>query len=656
MNRIFLFFHLGEKYFIRGKNLIDIPMKNTETPDQKSDSSSTKTSYFKKYALILMMLSIAASFVFFDIMSFSSQPPTSLARIGDRTIDIKDVQKKYNDLREQYRSISPEFLKLVNLNEMAARAALSDYSLSEYARSLGVKVPDSDIQTFIESIPELQNLQGDGVDRKKLDYFLDVQNITADDFIQNITDISLQQKMGSYLSLTPFLTEDFLAYHTQKTSETRTIKWVKISPETLDIQINPPSEKELKEYYDRHKNHPDFYRDQHRDISYLHFTPEALTSYFKTSTTDIQTYYDTHRDQFTQPAQYDTYQLSFDTQEEAKIIYQKLKQRKNINLKNILALGFKKEDIHLGMITKNDGLNADIFSLKKGHMSDIIQDSFGTKIYYINDITEEKVTSFSDAKASIEQEILKEKFKTFKRKHINTIEDNFAGGATLQEIASLYQLTPLKQMGLTEQAIVTPPLSEDVIQSFFNTQDLEEIIYKNFPDGSFLYGHVLKIDPARAKTFDEAKEEMTTAYIQEKTHKQFTDSYQKIDTEYKKLSFDSLLKKYELTLKSKDITAQDTQLLELPPQVKEMLFNAQEKKIMLKRNTDPRNPSAILAFVDRITYPKLDQEKTKTITAQLRNDITQSQQYKILNHIQQTLGLEIFDLYNQFIQKELPQQ
>jgi peptidyl-prolyl cis-trans isomerase D len=179
--------------------------------------------------------------------------------------------------------------------------------------------------------------------------------------------------------------------------------------------------------------------------------------------------------------------------------------------------GLKDQDIDLGTITKSRIVEPAIadaaFSLKEGEISAPIQTRFGAALVRIQQIVPETTRSLAEVAPQLRSDIALERAKTQVQSLHDKMEDDRAGGSSVEDAAAKLKLPvttyEIDRSGRDKDGKPIPnmPHGADVIKAAFAS----DVGVDNDPidaDGGYIWYDVLAIAPARERTLDEVRAEV----------------------------------------------------------------------------------------------------------------------------------------------------
>ncbi|ENN91568.1 peptidyl-prolyl cis-trans isomerase [Bartonella schoenbuchensis] len=274
-----------------------------------------------------------------------------------------------------------------------------------------------------------------------------------------------------------------------------------------------PDQKTLQKWFDTHKNA--FRAPEYRTVSLLSITPEKLVQLEDISKDEAKTYYTQNISRFTTPEKRIIEELRFPTRKEADEAAKKIAD--GLSFDDLVKAEKKTlNDIKKGPLVKSERpnyLESEIFELKKGQVSTVIDDLQGPVIIRVIDITPSSPIPFETVEKNIRQTLAQNRAATDMHNKYTEIENARFEGASLKEIADQYNL-PLRKVtvdkkGKTIEGITLTDLPEkDILLDAIYQANVEtEPDLLSLQEGGYLWYQVDTIIPSRDRTLEEVKQD-----------------------------------------------------------------------------------------------------------------------------------------------------
>ena len=465
-----------------------------------------------------VMVLLAASFAVWGINDiFRGFGRTTLAKIGDAEIPIDRFRQNYQDRlqqigRELGRPLPADRASALGLDRQVLGEMMAQAGLDQRVRQLGLGLSEADIARHITSDPKLQTTSGQ-FDRAKFELILRNIGYSEQRFVAEQRQDLLRRQILDSLSADLAAPKAWLDAVNQFENQQRSIEYVALGPAQAG-DIPHPTEEELKKYFDERKIL--FRAPESRKIAIVTVNPAELAKWMEVSDEDIKQTYDQRHASFTTPERRHVEQIVFPTLADAQAAADRIKNGAHFtDIAN--DRGLKDRDIDLGTIPKSRIVEPAVadaaFTLKEGEVSAPIQTRFGAALVRVLQIVPETTRSLADVTPQLRSDIALERAKSQVQNLHDKIEDDRAGGSTIEEAATKLKLPvttyEVDQSGRDPNG--KPPAnishSAEVVKAAFAS----DVGVDNDPidaDGGYIWYDVAAIAPARERTLDEVKAEV----------------------------------------------------------------------------------------------------------------------------------------------------
>jgi peptidyl-prolyl cis-trans isomerase D len=468
--------------------------------------------------MAVVMTLLAGSFAVWGINDiFRGFGRAGLAKIGDAEISIDRFKQNYQDRlqqisRELGRPLPADRASALGLDRQVLGEMIAQAGLDQRVHQMGLGLSDADIARRITSDPKLQNTNGQ-FDRAKFELILRNMGYSEQRFVaEQRQDILRRQILGS-VAADLAVPKAWLEALNQFENQQRSIEYIALGPAQAG-DIPQPTDEALKKYFDERKIL--FRAPEYRKIAIVTVTPGELAKWMEVSDDDIKQAYDQRRSSFTTPEQRHVEQIVFPTLADAQTAADRIKNGAHFS-EIASERGLKNQDIDLGTIPKSRIVEPAVadaaFTLQEGEVSAPIQTRFGAALVTVLQIVPETTQPLADATQQLRSDIALERAKSQVRNLHDKVEDDRAGGSTIEEAAAKLKL-PVSTYEVDRsgrdrdgKSLLNIPHGADVVKAAFAS----DVGVDNDPidaDGGYIWYDVAAIAPARERTLDEVKAEV----------------------------------------------------------------------------------------------------------------------------------------------------
>jgi peptidyl-prolyl cis-trans isomerase D len=391
---------------------------------------------------------------------------------------------------------------------------LADAALDVRAASLGMAISEASIIAAVRSDPSLQDASGQ-FNPAAFDQALRDSGLSERGFFVAQSRADMRQQIETPLVdglAAPKPLVDLLA---RVEAQTRAIDYVALPPSAAG-DIPASADDVLKAYFNDRK---DQYRaPEYRTLEILLVDPSTLANPADVSDDDAKADYDKVRDaRFATPEKRKLQQIVFPDQASADDAEAKIKAGASFD-DIVKARNLKPSDVDLGETAKAamfDQTIADAaFALPEGGVSEVVKGQFGPAIVRVVGIVPGSAKTFDEVKDTLKKEIAAERVAGDVQSVHDKIEDARVSGKTLAEAAKSVGLdaraiAAVDAQGRDEKgaALDLPDQAELLASAYASDVGVDDAPLQTSNRG-WLWFDVMKVDPARDRTFDEVKDQI----------------------------------------------------------------------------------------------------------------------------------------------------
>ncbi len=451
----------------------------------------------------------------------------TLAQVGDTDIGVEAFRERFNRELQQSgqrfgRSLTPAEARALGIDRQVLGQMMSEAALDERARRMNLAIPDSEIAASIMRDPNFAGPDGT-FDPNRFDLILRTNGLNEPMYValqrQLLIRNQIAEGVAGGLHSPDVLTEAVIRHQ----NERRSISYV-VLPGSDGAGIADPGEEVLRAFFEERKG--TFQKPEQRSLTVVTAAADELAKKENVSDEDVRTRYEQDKDSIGRPERRTVERIPFASLTEAQAAADKI--RGGASFADVAAEhNVSEADRSLGTVAKSEILDQPIgeaaFALAEGEVSAPVQGQFQTVLVRVTKIEPGEVRTFDDVKDDIRAEIARERAREKLHTLHDDIEDDRASGTTLKEIAGkfgleLMTIENVDRQGLVNGTSVNVPGGEQTLEEAFQS----DVGVENNPvqnDNAYVWFDVTKVDPARERTFDEARADVLTRWRAEEARK-----------------------------------------------------------------------------------------------------------------------------------------
>lgn len=388
-----------------------------------------------------------------DIFVRGAINPT-VASVGDEKITtsqlLENYQRDIKDMSQRAgRPLTLEQGRELGLFEQSLRQMLVRATLSGIASDMRVTIGDSLVVSAIHSSPGFQGPTG-SFDRFQFENALRNFGFNEKGYIELVRrDMARDQLIDSVtagVAAPDWMAEQLFRYRL----EGRVAELIPITAASMP-DPGAPSDEALAAYH--RANSGRYTAPEYRAVTFLHLSPEDIAAELAVSEADLRAYYDAHRSAYFVPARKELEQLLYADEAAAKAGREKVAAgaamadvARDTNAVNAGATS-------LGAISQGDLppiVALAVAPMKEGDLSEPIRSDFGWHVLRVAKATPEQTRSFDAVRAELERMVKMERASDSLFELSNKLQDELAGGATLEEAGTKLKL-PVKSIAAVDR-------------------------------------------------------------------------------------------------------------------------------------------------------------------------------------------------------------
>lgn len=597
----------------------------------------------------LLMGLLVLSFAIWGIGGFQGYRAGTIASVGDHDVTVEDYQRVYQQAERVAQQTGRPVDSQRVLSDLLHSAALDDET-----SKLGLGVSDDRVAAEIAKNPAFKNADGQ-FDRNRFEILLQNARINRESYIQDVRRDMVRGQILDTIGTGMGAPQPLVEAIYRLQNEERTVSWFVVDDTAID-KVGAPDEAVLKKYFDDNK--AKYGAPEYRKLGLLTLDPGALADPASVSQADVEAEYKTRLDTFTHPERRQIEEIVFDSADAAEAAQKKAEAGTDFAT---IAKDSGTSVTDLGMKAKAEVIDqamADAaFKAEKDKPVAVTEGAIQPVLIRVTAIDAGSVTPLTEVEPQLRKELATRAARDKVRDLYDKVEDERAGGSTLEETAKKLSL-PYRVIDAVSAAGETPdggkvtdiPGETEVLKDAFES----DVGVENSPvranGDQWVFTDVLEVTPARDRTLDEVHDTVVKDWTAEETASRIDKL---ADSLLDRLKKGEPLAKLATELGKPVETAENVKRSGTPP--KGLTPNAVAQAYAGPEghvaNAEGAGQSRILLQVDRIVAPAFFAEAAgvdnirgqlagalkNDVAASFNNDLLQSRPARINNAVYQQI-------------------
>ena len=443
-------------------------------------------------------------------------PETVVAKIGGKTIDAQQLESELQPALERLNAqfggkLDRQKAKKLGIIDSLVEELVARSLVDQEASRLNLAVSDAVVRGAIMSNPNFKAANG-AFDRGRFAELLAANHMTENQYVDRLKrDIPAADILHA-IGVGAAAPSSLVAMLYRYAGEKRTADIVSL-PYSGAPGVGQPSEAQLKEFYDQHKNA--FRAPEYRGFTLASLSPKDLASSIKIPEERLKEAYQERRGEFTQPERRQVQQILAPSEKVAKAAAAALAGGQHWQDVATKIAGQAADTVDLGLVTKKElpaPLADTVFNLPLGKPSAPVKSPLGWHILRVTKIVPPSAESFEKAKPKLEERLALREAADRIYKLGNHVDDAIAGGMKLEAAAQKFGLKLTKVAAAavagtdpSGKPVALPLPSKPVIELAFATRRSETSPVHDTGDGAVYVVRTDTVIPPRTKSLAEVK-------------------------------------------------------------------------------------------------------------------------------------------------------
>ena len=455
--------------------------------------------------------------------TFTGFSNSVIASVGDRKIERQEFQVRYVQATRDFSrqlgtTLSAADAANLGITQQVLMNMMGSAALYEAADDLGLGFSDDAIAQSILADPSFAGVNGQ-FDEPTFRAVLSQNGLNEKLFVEDqrrfhitnqLTDASIDR------GLVPKLLIENLYKHFL---ERRIANYMILTLEQTD-ETGEPTDEELETFFNETKLR--FAQPETRSGHALVVSPARFAELITIDRASLEEEYELSMSDFTveETRKIDQLVLSDDTEAE--------EARKLIGagvpfVEIVDAVGQTLDNSDLGEVKRSDMISADLaeiaFAMEKDEVSDVIEGPLGYVVLRVRDVKPGSVQPFEAVEEQLRQRVIYDRALEDMLAFTETVEDELAGGETLENIGQRFDLDVIKIENITNNGKSLDGTQQVIMARYdqlatlmFDSVIGEDIPMQEMEDGTFIWLRLNEITPTVVPPLKEVRDAVTAEW------------------------------------------------------------------------------------------------------------------------------------------------
>ncbi len=449
---------------------------------------------------------------------FRGGASTTIARVGETEITAEMARQSYqNQVRrlsiQLGQPITPVEARAFGLDRQILSNLVTEATLDERARQLGISVSDQLVARSIMDDPSFQDSAGN-FDQGRFQQLLFSNNLNEQSYVAQQRDAIARQQIIAALAAdinAPIAAMEAVHRYGAERREARFL----ILDEAAAGTIPSPGEDELAAF---HQDNLGRYRaPEFRAATVLAIDPVDLADPASVPEEQVRAVYENEGEaRFGAPERREVQRIPFTAEQDAADAASRL-EIGDVEFEELAQERGVADDVfNMGVMTRDGFLDPAIrdaaFSLGEGEISGPVAGRFGHSLVRVVAIEDGQVLPFEEVEDQIRQELAVERARDLMRNLYDEIEDQRATARPLAEIASERGFEARLVDAVDDQGRdpagnrLDLPRAETLVREIFDSDIGIDNAALRTDDGGYIWFDVTGVEPARNRDLDEVRD------------------------------------------------------------------------------------------------------------------------------------------------------
>lgn len=379
---------------------------------------------------------------------FQEQQGDSVAKIGELSISRGELagafQRQLRRYRAQGLDFTEEQARSFGVLDQVLRQLISARIYENGGEWLGMAVSDETVRNMLREEQSFFDETG-RFSMQRYQFVLNQSGVTESQFVADMRRDVLRREIINSFDYSGDAPEILVKTLYSLRGEKRTAEFA-VVPVDAALDVGEPDAEALAAMHQEQADR--FTAPERRRLTFLHLNREAALGEVTVTEEQVRQRYDESVAAFTKPETRTVQQMLLDDEESAKKAASALAGGQDFESVAKEIAGQEAVDLDLGAFTAANFPAPELWDavagLSSGAVSEPGQSDFGWHIFRVTEITAESITPYEEVRADIELAMKTEESSEALYRMSTALEDELAGGASLEEAAETLSIAVQK--------------------------------------------------------------------------------------------------------------------------------------------------------------------------------------------------------------------
>ncbi len=504
------------------------------------------------------------------------------------------------------------------------------------ADQMGLSVGDEQLAATLSQIQAFQGPDGQ-FDREAYRFALQNAGLSESEFEDDMRSETARTILQGAILAGTSLPDTYVDTLLAHAGEKRAFTYATLDESSLQTGLPVPTDEDLRTYYEA--NIDQYTRPETKVITYAWITPAMILDTIEVEEDALRAAYEERSAQFNIPDRRLVERLVFSDDATAQAARDRIDTGETDFETLVAERGLDLADVDLGDATM-EALGAageDVFAAEPGSVVGPLPSSLGPALFRVNGVLPAQNTPFEDARDQLRDELALDRARRVIETQAQGYDDEMAGGATLEQLASdtEMQLGQLEWAGESADGIAGYDAFREAAQA---VQDGDFPAIEPLGDGGAFALRLDEVLPEAPLPFEAVSDRVRTGWDRQKATEALTEAAEALVAQvgdgqtFADLGLD--------TTQEAGLT-RTAQVTDLPPGLLSAVFDMEPAQIRVL----PGNGQVTLVRLDEVLPVDPEAEETRELANQLReqaaNDVAQDLYRALAADIQNRAGVQI---------------